>query len=129
MDTGSWETVYNFRIADFHTYFVGCDEWGFSVWAHNATCAVAETPQARANYEAIFGGKVSLREQYLGRTLGKDSKTGQAVQAEMKKNGDLRTNKTTGDVEIKYTDPVDGKTKWQKLDNTVDMAHTTDAVT
>gem|GEM_PF-5151272 len=20
----------------FHTYFVGCDEWGFSVWAHNA---------------------------------------------------------------------------------------------
>ena len=34
--TGSWETVYNFRIAEFHTYFVGCDEWGFSVWAHNA---------------------------------------------------------------------------------------------
>lgn len=21
--------------ADFHTYFVGCDGWGFSVWAHN----------------------------------------------------------------------------------------------
>gem|GEM_PF-1953330 len=36
VDTGSWETVYNFRIAEFHTYFVGCDEWGFSVWAHNA---------------------------------------------------------------------------------------------
>jgi len=35
VDTGSWETVCNFRIADFHTYFVGCDEWGFSVWAHN----------------------------------------------------------------------------------------------
>jgi hypothetical protein len=31
------ERVYNLRIADFHTYFVGCDEWGFSVWAHN-TC-------------------------------------------------------------------------------------------
>jgi RHS repeat-associated protein/uncharacterized repeat protein (TIGR01451 family) len=28
--------VYNLRVADFHTYFVGCDEWGFSVWAHNA---------------------------------------------------------------------------------------------
>ena len=28
------ERVYNLRIADFHTYFVGCDEWGFSVWAH-----------------------------------------------------------------------------------------------
>jgi hypothetical protein len=34
-ETGQWETVYNFRIADHHTYFVGCDEWGFSVWAHN----------------------------------------------------------------------------------------------
>jgi len=34
-NTGSWETVCNFRIAEFHTYFVGCDEWGFSVWAHN----------------------------------------------------------------------------------------------
>lgn len=36
LDTGEWETVYNLRVADFHTYFVGCDEWGFSVWAHNA---------------------------------------------------------------------------------------------
>ncbi len=35
-ETGSWEPVYNFRISAFHTYFVGCDEWGFSVWAHNA---------------------------------------------------------------------------------------------
>src|SRR5262249_43824821 len=34
-ETGQWETVYNFRIADHHTYFVGCHEWGFSVWAHN----------------------------------------------------------------------------------------------
>jgi hypothetical protein len=37
-DTGDWETVYNLRIANFHTYFVGCDEWNFSVWAHNAGC-------------------------------------------------------------------------------------------
>ena len=22
-------------VADFHTYFVGCEEWGFAVWAHN----------------------------------------------------------------------------------------------
>jgi hypothetical protein len=34
-DTGDWETVYNLRIANFHTYFVGRDEWGFAVWAHN----------------------------------------------------------------------------------------------
>jgi hypothetical protein len=28
--------VYNLRVADHHTYFVGRREWGFSVWAHNA---------------------------------------------------------------------------------------------
>jgi hypothetical protein len=35
LDTGAYETLYNLRIADFHTYFVGCQDWGFSVWAHN----------------------------------------------------------------------------------------------
>ncbi|MBA4192718.1 MAG: hypothetical protein C0467_32530, partial [Planctomycetaceae bacterium] len=38
-DSGRIQTVYNFRVADFHTYFVGCDEWGFSIWAHNAEYA------------------------------------------------------------------------------------------
>src|SRR5689334_23206024 len=28
-DTGQCETVYNWRVADFHTYFVGSREWGF----------------------------------------------------------------------------------------------------
>jgi RHS repeat-associated protein len=36
LDTGEYERVYNLRIADYHTYFVGSEEWGFSVWAHNA---------------------------------------------------------------------------------------------
>jgi hypothetical protein len=39
VDPDQWATVYNLRVADFHTYFVGCDEWGFSVWAHN-TCKI-----------------------------------------------------------------------------------------
>ncbi len=41
-DTGAYETVYNLRIAEYHTYFVGCDEWGFSVWAHNSYTALRE---------------------------------------------------------------------------------------
>ena len=36
------ETVYNLRVADYHTYFVGKPEWGFSVWAHNASCDARE---------------------------------------------------------------------------------------
>ncbi len=55
VDTGSWETVYNFRIAEFHTYFVGCDEWGFSVWAHNAACTPGDVLAAAA-------GKLSADE-------------------------------------------------------------------
>jgi hypothetical protein len=35
-DTGVYKTVYNFRVADFHTYFVGGVSWGFSIWAHNS---------------------------------------------------------------------------------------------
>jgi hypothetical protein len=34
-DSGEDAPVYNLRIADYHTYFVGADDWGFSVWAHN----------------------------------------------------------------------------------------------
>ena len=35
-DSGQIATVYNLEIEGDHTYFVGCAEWGFSVWAHNA---------------------------------------------------------------------------------------------
>jgi intein/homing endonuclease len=35
LDTGEYETVYNLRVAEFHTYFVGSRDWGFSIWAHN----------------------------------------------------------------------------------------------
>jgi hypothetical protein len=37
-DTGVEETVYNCSVADYHTYFVGGEDWGFSVWAHNTSC-------------------------------------------------------------------------------------------
>jgi hypothetical protein len=36
LDTAQSETVYNFRVADYHTYYVGSPDWSFSVWAHNA---------------------------------------------------------------------------------------------
>jgi hypothetical protein len=39
-DSGQWAVVYNCRVADYHTYFVGSEEWGFSVWVHNAECAI-----------------------------------------------------------------------------------------
>jgi serpin B len=35
VDTGISESVYNLRVADHHTYFIGSKAWGFAVWAHN----------------------------------------------------------------------------------------------
>lgn len=35
LDTGEYATVYNLRVAEHHTYFVGREEWLFSIWAHN----------------------------------------------------------------------------------------------
>ncbi|MEJ5277467.1 MAG: polymorphic toxin-type HINT domain-containing protein [Thermogemmata sp.] len=36
--TGRQEKLYNLRVADYHTYFVGDAHWDFSVWAHNNSC-------------------------------------------------------------------------------------------
>jgi hypothetical protein len=44
-DTGEYETVYNLRVTDYHTYFVGSEEWGFSVWAHNASNYQTDGPE------------------------------------------------------------------------------------
>jgi hypothetical protein len=35
-DTSREEAVYNCRVAEYHTYFVGDASWGFSLWAHNS---------------------------------------------------------------------------------------------
>lgn len=49
IEAGEWATVYNLRVQDYHTYFVGCDEWGFSVWAHNACVAMIPV-----NWDGMF---------------------------------------------------------------------------
>jgi hypothetical protein len=41
-------TVYNLRVADFHTYFVGSSLWGFDVWVHNANYIAPSSTAMRA---------------------------------------------------------------------------------
>jgi hypothetical protein len=36
-DTEQWEAVYNARVAEHHTYFVGDEHWGFAAWTHTTT--------------------------------------------------------------------------------------------
>jgi hypothetical protein len=42
--------VYNLEVEEYHTYFVGSEEWGFSVWAHNACQGLpgANAPEGEA---------------------------------------------------------------------------------
>jgi len=65
LDTGEWETVYNLRVANYHTYFVGCDEWGFSVWAHNAEYASNRAKGDALEREAQRFIHAELGEQFL----------------------------------------------------------------
>jgi hypothetical protein len=53
IDNGEESVVYNVRVSNYGTYFVGDVEWGFSVWAHNAC--------SRAVAEAIEQGIVNVQ--------------------------------------------------------------------
>jgi hypothetical protein len=44
-DTAIEEVVYNCRVSDHHTYFVGGIDWHFTVWAHNACDMHHGTPK------------------------------------------------------------------------------------
>jgi len=67
-DSGDHRTVYNLRVADYHTYFVGCEEWGFSVWAHNADYETRLQNAAREKAEALLR-KAAANEPEITATL------------------------------------------------------------
>lgn len=71
-------TVYNLRVRDYHTYFVGSREWDFSVWAHNANYEwfvhdgvvylrfegqIIRTPYTRGNIAARMEGQTLTQIQ------------------------------------------------------------------
>ena len=62
--------VYNFEVSNWHTYFVGALAW----IVHNAKKCLSGIVK-----------KVSNRLKYMGRTPGKNSKTGKAVFERMRK--------------------------------------------
>jgi hypothetical protein len=66
VDTGEYEVVYNLRVADHHTYFVGCDEWGFSAWAHNAYDQLLQTIPYHSRGELVDGHNISRVREVNG---------------------------------------------------------------
>jgi hypothetical protein len=58
-DSGEFIAVYNFHVTDHATYFVGGDDWGFSVWAHNGGGSSCASPNGFGSI--AFGNKMHLR--------------------------------------------------------------------
>src|SRR5262249_50675989 len=59
---------YNLQVEDYHTYFVGCPYWGFSVWAHNAGPEYTGPVTWKNEYDAlpdIERNGVSVKQRYL----------------------------------------------------------------
>ncbi|HEV3079065.1 MAG TPA: polymorphic toxin-type HINT domain-containing protein, partial [Gemmataceae bacterium] len=72
-DTGVEQPVYNLRIADYHTYFVGSPAWGFSIWAHNNNgyCVYAASAGGTASYFGRTGSFLRRAAEHArnGRTI------------------------------------------------------------
>ncbi len=69
-DTGEWQTVYNLQVSDYHTYFVGSEEWAFTVWAHNAGPEYTGPKKWKKEYDALpdgdWGkGPTLVKQRYL----------------------------------------------------------------
>src|SRR5262249_31671002 len=62
-DSGHSATVYNVRIAGYHTYFVGSRDWGFSVWAHNVCMSKDQQALKELVDELSLGGRRPLTSE------------------------------------------------------------------
>ena len=62
-------TVYNLRVAEDHTYFVGGDDWGFSVWVHN-TYSVRRAVDG--TFEVIDAAGTVVRPRLLKQGVAED---------------------------------------------------------
>jgi hypothetical protein len=62
--TGEVVPVYNFRVADWHTYFVGSPVWGFGIWVHNSYNAPSTAlNQLQSKFDELAEG--NLIPKYL----------------------------------------------------------------
>jgi hypothetical protein len=52
-ESGEFEELFNLRVQDYHTYFIGGEDWTFSIWAHNALCATLR--EFSRAYRRTFG--------------------------------------------------------------------------
>jgi hypothetical protein len=75
-ETGIESEVYNFRVADYHTYFVGEQSWGLAVWAHNTGCGPKAVQDAAGNWNGEK--RLTYNEAKHALKLYREGKTQQA---------------------------------------------------
>jgi hypothetical protein len=65
-DLNEVATVYNLRVSDYHTYFVGSREWGFSVWTHNTCYEIRRLASGQFGlYERATGNAVAVNGSHI----------------------------------------------------------------
>jgi hypothetical protein len=104
--------------ADYHTYFVGCHEWGFSVWAHNACILPLDAAELAANpgktFKVVEGKTVSYHadraaaEKWLD--LASDPAVGKLRPDEAATA--LRVEQAEGTTLKRYNPPAGKKGDW-----------------
>jgi hypothetical protein len=107
VNTGRIETVYNLRIAECHTYFVGGLSWGFAVWAHNAYDFTPDQ-NGPGEWKEVNRSQAGLETQsaFSGQPINYDPTTGQASIKEYRLGGvdfDGYSNGTLGEVKGDYS--------------------------
>ncbi|MDW8244158.1 MAG: hypothetical protein RMJ88_13175 [Thermogemmata sp.] len=78
-DTSRWEQVYNCRVADWHTYCVGDQEWGFSVWAHNSYSIKSKSYASSEQGRRLRSDAMALRARLSGDTTYRNIATAEVT--------------------------------------------------
>jgi RHS repeat-associated protein len=61
--------VYNVEVLEYHTYFVGSEEWGFAVWVHNNDCKDLLAKEAARLQQGLEKAAAGLGGQDLNKAL------------------------------------------------------------
>ncbi len=81
-DSGVYEQVYNLRVADFHTYFVGGEDWSFSVWVHNTYSTGSSGKKSKGPTTPNAAAKKAVQGGYVDPLTNKPVKTKQTLAAD-----------------------------------------------
>ena len=117
------EPVYNFQVADHHTYFVGREKWGFAIWTHNHCGGEPREFRADRPFHFLIRDNASSALLFMGRvndpTQTENNLTPTAERIAGDSNGDGRFN--SSDLVLafeagKYEDDVAGNASFVEGD-------------